>query len=291
MTISVKGVIAGLATGAFLLPAAVAQADNCSALKAQTDTLVQSYANTAIGLNAKLVAYNEKSAALTEVYESQMDVISVFEAISTGDTEGSASEIIGAEESRLDDAAMREAAEQLKASIADINIVLDTLAVQKPAMEAALGILESQCPNLGEEEVPDAAPAIASAGPGAGNPVPEKIPTVFLNYWKHDASNRVYKGEDASLLRNGNVAVKVDCDGFGTVRDQPGKLCVGEWYDQSGNRAGDYRAVYVINSSTKLPMLMGELTTQANPTAWTPWDFYEMTQAQAEQEGLIEIAP
>ena len=311
MTISLKAAMAGLAAGVCLVPAAAAQAGNCEALRVQTDTLVRSYAATAAGLGQKLDRFNAEAEALTGVYAGQAGMIEMFQSISSGTAEGSASEVIAAEAGRIDESAMREAAGRLSAAMDAVNTHLDTLAVQKPAMEAALGILESQCmvqvdaPETGTPEtagMPEtggvqtvsagAAPDPASAAPATpANPQAGKIPTMFANFWKHAASGRIYEGAGHTLLRNGNLAVDVDCDGFGTVREQPGKLCQGKWFDQAGTEAGDYRAVYVINSDTKLPMLHGELTTLANPGNWTPWDFYEMTEAEAEQEGLVESAP
>ena len=300
MTISLKAMMAGLSAGLCLVPAAFAQAGNCEALRVQTDTLVKSYASTAAGLSQKLATFNAEAEALAGVYTGQAETIAMFQSISSGAVEGSASEIISAEDGRLDEPAMRQAGERLSAAIDAVNTHLDTLAVQKPAMEAALGILESQC--IGQpatqadgavQPVPadmPAMPATDAPAPSA-NPQAQKIPTVFANYWKHEASGRVYEGDGEKLLRNGNTAVEVDCDGFGTVRGQPGKLCVGEWFDQAGNAAGEYRAVYVINSETKLPMLHGELTALSDPDTWSPWDFYEMTEAQAEAEGLVEAAP
>ncbi|WP_233350168.1 hypothetical protein [Henriciella mobilis] len=279
-----------LLAGSVILPGALAQTDNCTALRAQTDTLVQSYAATAAGLASRLEAYDAASQALAGVYDGQSTRVELYEAIAAGTLEGSPSDILGAEDGRLDDAAMRESAAALIAAIEGVNVHLDTLAVQKPAMEAALGILQDQC---AEAEVAPASPAAvtAAAAPAGNNPAAGPIPIVFTNFWKHEASGRIYEGRGQDFYRDDKLAVKLSCDGFGTVREQPGKLCEGEWFDQSGKRGGDFRAVHIVNADTKLPMLQGELTTPSNPDSWAPWDFYEMTREQAEAAGLVDVAP
>lgn len=279
-----------LLAGSAFLPGALAQTDNCAALRTQTDTLVQSYASIAAGLSTRLEAYEAASEALSGVYDTQSMRVELYQAIAAGTLEGSASDILGAEEGRLDDAAMRDSAAALIAAVEDINAHLDTLAVQKPAMEAALGILQDQC---AEVALAPAAPAAvtAAAAPAGNNPAAGPIPIVFANFWKHEASGRIYEGRGQEFYRDGKLAVKLSCDSFGTVREQPGKLCEGEWFDQSGNRGGDFRAVHIVNADTRLPMLQGELTTQSNPDTWAPWDFYEMTREQAEAAGLVDVAP
>ena len=281
---------AGLLIAAVNLPGAFAQTDNCAALRVQTDTLVKSYAGTAAGLAGKLEAYDAASEALSGVYDAQSVRVELYEAIAAGTLEGSASDILGAEEKRLDDAAMRESAAALVAAIEGINAHLDTMAVQKPAMEAALGILQDQC--AGADDAPaELVEAPAAAAPAGNNPAAGPIPVVFANFWKHEASGRIYQGRGQEFYRDGKLAVKLSCDSFGTVRDQPGKLCQGEWFDPTGKRGGDYRGVHIVNADTRLPMLRGELTTPSNPDTWAPWDFYEMTREQAEAAGLVDVAP
>lgn len=117
------------------------------------------------------------------------------------------------------------------------------------------------------------------------NPVAPVIRTTFVNLWTHPGTGRVYEGRDQSFLRNGQVVVDLDCEGFGMVRGQMGQTCQGQWFDQTGKASGEYRGVYVVNSESRLPMLVGELTTRAAPETWTPWDLQEMTPSEARAAG------
>ncbi len=293
--------LAGLVIAIAGTSGAQAQASDCDALRAQTDKLIRSYARSAGGLSDRIAAFETSSAALSAIYNGAVDKVTALSAVASEASGQSPSQALGTDGIMLDEAGMKSGAANLAASVDAIDLMLDTLSFQGEAMQAALGILESQCAGASLKSDPASAqlvsadmppittPAPATPMPGApssSNPVAPVIPTIFTNYWTHADSGRVYEGRDQTLLRNGKVAVALKCDGFGTVREQMGKICQGQWFDQSGSAAGDFRAVYVINAASKLPMLVGELTTMSAPDTWMPWDFLEMTPAEAEATGL-----